>query len=171
MEPKPALEPKPSPGPKPEPTFADIVARVKPSVVTIRTESGSSGSGFVIDSRKALIATNRHVIAGAQKITVCFHDGISPAESLQAGVKLIHATADIAIIQVKLGRKLPPALCIGKTDVMREGEDVFTIGSPGGIGRVLEQTVTKGIISSAQRKVENTTCFQIDAPVNPGNSG
>jgi S1-C subfamily serine protease/regulator of sirC expression with transglutaminase-like and TPR domain len=156
-------------------SLADIYDRVQKSVVTVETDYGW-GSGFVVDGGKRLIATNRHVIAGGGKITVIFHDGVKPEKVEGVVVVKIHAAADVALIQVGGDRKLPAALSLGDCAKVRTGSDCFTIGSPGsGIAEgeqgILEQTMTKGIISAVSRTVENMKCFQIDAGLNPGNSG
>ena len=193
-EPEPEAPPEPAPDIEPEPeiipeqaakpeqnieTLEDVISRVKPSVVTVFTMHGS-GSGFVIDREKALIVTNRHVIKNGKKIWVRFYSGEDAEDTKDyTTVKVIriHKDSDIAILKIDCDTsQLPPALSIAKTDKVKQGESIFTIGTPSsGIkeigGGLLPQTVTEGIISATGRKVLKSECFQISAAINPGNSG
>jgi S1-C subfamily serine protease/lipoprotein NlpI len=160
---------------KKDESLADIFERVKVSVVTVKTEIGS-GTGFVVDAEKRLIVTNKHVITGGGKITVIFYDGVEPKEVKEITVVKVHSSADAALIQVGGNRPLPAAVKRGDTASVRAGDSVFAVGSPGsGIkevgGGILAQTLTKGIVSAVDRDVEGMKCFQIDAALNPGNSG
>jgi len=176
----PAPEPKPEPAPETQPeTLEDVIARVKPSVVTVLTDEGV-GSGFVIDRKNCLVVTNRHVIAGGRKIRVRFYsDEFAEKKKEFSVLKVlkIHKNADIAILKIDCGEsQLPPALATANTAEVRQGKEIFTIGSPGsGVkeigGGLLEQTATPGFISAIERIVLKTRCFQITAAINPGNSG
>ena len=155
--------------------LADIVKKVLPSVVTIFNEAGS-GSGFVVDREKRLIITNRHVIAGGGRIIVRIHYTTGAVDVTAAEVLRIHKATDLALIRITSDIDLPPALDIADSAQCEVGEDVFAIGSPGSGYReveqgVLEQTVTRGIVSAKNRNFASHKCLQIDAAISPGNSG
>jgi len=123
-----------------------------------------TGSGFVYDDRGHIL-TNNHVVSGAGKIKVTFHDG----ETAEAKVVGTDPGADVAVIQVDTNRyrSLPK----GNSDKLRVGEWVIAVGSPFG----LEQTVTAGIISATERGTvginQYESFLQTDCAINPGNSG
>jgi serine protease Do len=126
-----------------------------------------TGSGFVYDD-KGHIVTNNHVVDGAEKITVSFHDG----EELTAKVVGTDPKSDVAVIKVDSTNYRP--LPKGKSGSVRVGEWVLAIGSPFGF----DQTVTSGIISAIGRNDAHILgndgyedFLQTDAAINPGNSG
>jgi len=126
--------------------------------------AAGTGSGFVYDD-KGHILTNNHVVAGADKIVVTFHDGVQ----VPAKVVGTHPETDVAVIKVDTTEYRP--LPRGQSSKLRVGEWVVAIGSPFG----LDQTVTAGIISATKRKDVGINQFesfiQTDAAINPGNSG
>lgn len=161
------------------PDVADVVARVKPSVVAITTEITSyffnqtytqqgAGSGWIIDPN-GIIVTNNHVIEGAKTITVTLDSG----ESYPADVKSVATDTlnDLAI--VKINAKNLPSLHIGDSSKLRVGDWVIAIGNS--LGRGTRATV--GIVSqlgvSLQVDQDETLYNLIDtsAAINPGNSG
>ena len=167
-----------------EPSTADLIDALQPAVVNIsvvryeRTaavegnmsgqtkvaEHRIQGSGFFIDPSGILI-TNRHVIADAGEIFVVLHD----TTRLKASVIATAEQSDIALLKVNVGRAVP-TVTFGDSDGMRPGDPVFVIGNPFGLG----STVTAGIVSALDRNVvasESGSFFQIDAALNPGNSG
>jgi len=123
-----------------------------------------TGSGFVYDDRGHIL-TNNHVVSGADKITVTFHDG----EVAQAKIVGTDPDADVAVIKTEATSYRP--LPKGDSGKLRVGEWVMAIGSPFG----LEQTVTAGIISATERGTVGINKFesfiQTDCAINPGNSG
>ncbi|MDB5349633.1 MAG: htrA 1 [Planctomycetota bacterium] len=123
-----------------------------------------TGSGFVYDDRGHIL-TNNHVVSGADKITVTFHDG----ETAAAKVVGTDPDADVAVIKVDATQYRP--LPKGQSSKLRVGEWVIAVGSPFG----LEQTVTAGIISATERGTVGINKYesflQTDAAINPGNSG
>ncbi len=172
--------------------IADMVEMVSPSVVNVessRKVSGSSyfynqpffeeffgdansniensiGTGFVI-SKDGHIATNQHVIDGADDIVVNLNDG----RKLTAEVVGQDYEMDLAILKIEPGNDLVP-LQIGDSDKLRVGEWVIAIGNPYG----LDHTVTAGVVSAKGRpmQIENRIykdLIQTDAAINPGNSG
>ena len=154
-------------------SVAGLANRVLPSVVSITTGSGSTGSGFIIDS-SGFILTNNHVVEQAAlskgRILVTLNNG----EEFESKIIGREASYDLAILKI-LATGLP-ALQFGNSDEVAVGDSVIAIGSPLG----LSGTVTLGIISAKDRAVTaggsaGETSFinalQTDAAINPGNSG
>ena len=151
--------------------LAALVAALTPSVVEIKTIANTArgrmffeGAGFVIDP-SGLIATNRHVIAGAYEITAIVPD----FPPLSAKAVFISEWLDLAILKVDAGRPLP-AVMLGDSDAVRIGDPVLLMGNPLGIGRSL----STGVISALNRDIGETMFdhfFQTDAALNHGNSG
>ena len=154
-------------------SVAGLANRVLPSVVSITTGSGSTGSGFIIDS-SGFILTNNHVVEQAAlskgRILVTLNNG----EEFESKIIGRDASYDLAILKI-LATGLP-ALLFGNSDEVAVGDSVIAIGSPLG----LSGTVTLGIISAKDRAVTaggsaGETSFinalQTDAAINPGNSG
>ena len=154
-------------------SVAGLANRVLPSVVSITTACGSSGSGFIIDS-SGFILTNNHVVENAAlskaKIIVTLNNG----EEFESRIVGRDASYDLAVLKI-LATGLP-ALQFGDSDKVAVGDSVIAIGSPLG----LSGTVTLGIISAKDRAVtaggsagESSfiNALQTDAAINPGNSG
>jgi len=122
------------------------------------------GSGFVYDD-KGHILTNNHVVEGAEKITVVFHDGIE----LPATVVGRDDKSDVAV--VKVDNTSYPPLPRGDSAKLKVGDLVMAVGSP----FELSQSFTTGIISATERNTvginEYESFLQTDAAINPGNSG
>jgi putative serine protease PepD len=154
---------------------ADVVARVLPGVVNVKTVGfdGTKGeaSGVVID-RNGIIVTNNHVVAEARVLTVSFNDG-RHAQPVVAHVVGTAAERDLAIIRVALTDLIPVPL--GRSSKLRLGDDVLAIGFP--LGLTGGPTVTQGIVSGLDRTVHADGgpslegLLQTDAAINPGNSG
>ena len=137
----------------------------------------STGSGFVYkkDDKNAYIMTNYHVIDGADAVKVEFNDGNTLIDAKILGGEVY---SDIAVLTID-SNKANSVVEIGKSDEVKLADTVFTVGSP--MGKEYKGTVTKGILSGKDRLVEvNLTggssdyymkVLQIDAAVNPGNSG
>jgi hypothetical protein len=148
--------------------YEEIVARSKPAVVLIvneMTQGSTGGTGFFIDAN-GYIATNRHVIEDANRITVLTPDG----KRLPAWVVRYSTVFDAAIIKV-IGVGFP-TLPLGDSDTVRQGQEVLVVGYGGGfvpgMQSVAEVTVTRGIVSALRPAAG---LIQIDAAINPGNSG
>lgn len=125
-------------------------------------ESGL-GSGFVV-SPNGVILTNRHVVAGAEKIFVRFID----KRELPARVVGVDPLTDVAVLKIE-AQNLPTAT-LGDSAQLEVGQWVLAIGAPLG----LERTATQGIISALGRTLPNDSYvpfIQTDVPINPGNSG
>ena len=128
----------------------------------------ATGSGFVIDD-EGHVLTNAHVVEGASKIEVKF----SEDRTVDAELLGSDASTDMALLKVNTSKKLLKPLALGDSSKARVGDAVVAIGNPFG----LDRTVTTGIISALQRKLEAPNGFtidnviQTDAAINPGNSG
>ena len=141
------------------PSVADIYAAVSPGVVLVNTPTGT-GSGFVIDSR-GLVITNAHVVGDQERVTVDLADG----NRYVALIDDLDNDLDVARLEVVDGPPLT-ALAIGNSEQARLGEDVYAIGYP--LSDILSEnpTITRGILSG-----KGEGYLQIDAALNPGNSG
>ena len=168
--------------------IADIVDETMPAVVSITCmsvqevqsffgtqmqEAKSAGSGIIIDENddELFIATNNHVVAGSEKLTVTFAD----ENSVEGTIKGTDSKLDLAVVSVKKAdisdetkQKIKIAT-MGDSSSVRVGEMAIAIGNALGYG----QSVTTGIISATERSIEGVTgkYIQTDAAINPGNSG
>jgi serine protease Do len=130
----------------------------------------SLGSGFVIDEQ-GYILTNRHVIEGADEISVSFPDG----KRYEAKIVGQDARTDVALIKIEPKGKLTP-IPLGNSDQVEVGEWVMAVGNPFGLPGG-GNSVTVGVVSFKGRDLElgvrNTSVemIQTDAAINPGNSG
>lgn len=128
----------------------------------------SVGSGFIIDSR-GFALTNYHVVAQATDLLVSVFGDIK--RDLPATVVAVDTTADMALIKISGMPRFPEAR-LGNSAQAQPGDWVLAFGSPFG----LEQTVTKGIVSSRRESlvvqgVSYGNMLQTDAPINRGSSG
>jgi len=135
-----------------------------------------SGSGIIIaeNENELLIATNNHVVEGADNLTVTFIDG-STAEAV---IKGTDSDMDLAVIAVSLSSLSQDTMnnitvaTLGDSEELEMGEPVIAIGNALGYG----QSVTNGIISALNREItledgSTGTFIQTNAAINPGNSG
>ncbi|MCC6221455.1 MAG: trypsin-like peptidase domain-containing protein [Deltaproteobacteria bacterium] len=128
-----------------------------------------SGSGVIIDSAKAYIVTNYHVIEGAEQITVNLAGGRTEK------VRLVGQDPDndIALLQIVGDKRNLVAVQLGDSSALEVGQRVLAIGNPFG----LDRTLTTGIVSSLGRTIRAESgrliedIIQTDAAINPGNSG
>ena len=160
-------------------TVPEIANKVKPSVVGIEITAGSgltarSGVGTgIIMSEDGYIATNYHVVEGAEQISVVLSDRREYPATYIGGDEL----SDLAMIKVDVTGLTPATF--GNSDELVVGELAVAIGTPGGLD--LAGTTTDGIISAISRDVKiyddsgvmvkRMTLIQTNAAVNPGNSG
>ena len=159
-------------------SLADLYRDVSPSVVEITTQAessdpfgqprGGTGTGWLYDETH--IVTNQHVVDGAERVTVQFHDGTE----VQARVVGADGGTDVAVLE--LDGEAPSGtepLTRGASDDLEIGDPVVAIGSPFG----LEGSLTSGVVSGLGRTIEAPDGFaiddvvQTDAALNPGNSG
>jgi len=166
--------------------IADVVERVMPSVVVIRTEKiaykvgqnlfgltyrvpeqlRGEGSGVFIDRRGHLL-TSWHVVAGAKQVEVVLND----ERKLPARLVGFDRAADLAVLKVegRNGEEFVPVE-FGDSDAVRVGEVAIAIGSPFS----LQSSVTVGHVSQKGRRVQilpYEDFIQTDAAINEGNSG
>ncbi len=137
----------------------EIAKRVTPSIVSLTCRQ-SIGSGFFISEEQLL--TNAHVLCPAgETITVHFSDG----RELPGAVIDRDDDLDLALVEVAGASAVP--LPVGDAAIVSAGQKVVLIGTPLG----MEYTVHEGIVSHAARNMFGTAYVQVDANVNPGNSG
>jgi len=155
-----------------------VYQNVNRSVVNINTTgersfwgvtSEGEGSGSVID-RQGHVLTNFHVVDGAAQIRVTLFDG----SEYPAQVVGIDPATDVAVLKINTPAELLFPVAFGSSTNLLVGQRVFAIGNPFG----LERTLTTGIISSLNRSLPAKrtariikSIIQIDAAMNPGNSG
>ena len=148
---------------------------------TTQQEVEGSGSGIIVGKNddELLIATNYHVIEGADNVSVTCVDG----EVYEASVKGYDADRDLAVVSVALDDISDDTMDaitiapIGSSDDLKIGEQVIAIGNALGYG----QSVTTGIVSAKNRQLDDNgqaeedsdgvNLIQTDAAINPGNSG
>ncbi|MCK9356242.1 MAG: trypsin-like peptidase domain-containing protein [Dehalococcoidia bacterium] len=163
---------------EPLPSIADVVAKVKPSVVAINTEAVAydmfnrprtemgAGSGWII-SADGYIVTNNHVVEGATVVTVTLDDGTN----YEAGPVFTDPLTDLAV--VKIAADGLPVAETGDATALRVGDVVVAIGNSLGMGT----SATSGIVSAAGVSLSASAgqtlldLIQTDAAINPGNSG
>lgn len=176
---------------------SDIVDEVMPSIVAITNvsqteyqsfwgqsktyESASCGSGIIVsqDKEYLYVATNNHVVEGANSLTVTFAND----DTVSAEIKGTDPSTDLAVVKVALSSIKDDTMSaikvatLGSSDTLKVGESCIAIGNALGYG----QSVTTGVISALNREVSvsdsssstNYTAelIQTDAAINPGNSG
>jgi len=131
--------------------------------------SEGAGSGSVVD-RQGHILTNLHVVEDADQIEATLASGNTyPAELIGQD-----PATDVAILKIDAPAAELIPITLGNSTHLRVGQQVFAIGNPFG----LERTLTTGVISSLNRMLPSRqnyrlikSIIQIDAAMNPGNSG
>lgn len=185
------------------PNVSEVVKKVMPAIVAItnvgkeeinffgqqfQRDSASTGSGIIVGKNddELLIATNNHVVEGAEELTVCFSvdldDGADEEDKLvSALIKGTDPSSDLAVVSVKLDDIKDDVadeigiVQLGDSDQVEIGEWVVCIGNALGYG----QSTTTGIVSALDREVTVETTdgtvtnnmIQTDAAINFGNSG
>jgi putative serine protease PepD len=159
------------------PDWQAVIAAVDASVVSIQVQNSqgeAEGSGMVLDS-EGHVLTNNHVVAGAQdnKVIVTLSDG----RIFEADVVGTDQTTDLAVVKLVDAPSDLKAVSMGDSNSVQVGDPVMAVGNPLG----LANTATTGIVSALDRPVVATgetsdtpvvtNAIQIDAAVNPGNSG
>ena len=166
------------------PDFVELIEKVAPAVVNIRTTERASegprspfrrrapvppgedaprgeGSGFILTA-DGYVMTNAHVVDGANEVLVTMVD----KREFKAKIVGADERSDVALLKIEASGL--PTVKIGDVSRLRVGEWVLAIGSPFG----LDSTVTAGIVSAKQRETGSDIAFiQTDVAVNPGNSG
>lgn len=171
-------------------TVADIVDNVMPSIVSIACtvsqeysffgrsyseDAQGSGSGIIIgqNDKQVYIATNNHVIDGANTVIITFND----EEDVKAEIKGTDSSNDLAVVAVDIAdlkdstKRAIKVASLGKSENCKVGEMAVAIGNALGYG----QSVTVGVISALNREISSEdytmSLIQTDAAINPGNSG
>jgi len=158
----------------PPPAYSEIVYQIiRPSLVLIQSPNAdgeiSLGSGTIIDANGDIL-TSLHVVNGAKSIQLNFADGT------QSSASVVNTQPDIDIAVLKADK--PPAQIVpavlGNPNSMQVGDDAYVVGNPFG----LYSSMSAGVISGFNRTFQPTNTnltlkglIQIDAAVNPGNSG
>ena len=147
---------------------------------TMQQPTTSAGSGIIVsqDEDYIYIATNNHVVSGAETLTITFNDG----EAVEGTIKGTDSSCDLAVVSVAIKDIKEDTLSeikvatLGDSDSTVVGEAAIVIGNAMGYGT----SVTNGIISAKDREVSITdddgnvvtnSLLQTNAAVNPGNSG
>ncbi|MDX1615715.1 MAG: trypsin-like peptidase domain-containing protein [Candidatus Promineifilaceae bacterium] len=155
--------------------LGDLYQRINPGVVNVQvfTAEGlggqGAGSGFVLD-QEGHIVTNNHVVAGSQRVTVVFYNGLEA----QAEIVGTDDDSDLAVLKVEQMPEGVQVLDLADSDAVRPGDWVLAIGNPFRLGGSL----TIGIVSAVGRIIPSGVtpfsipqAIQTDAAINPGNSG
>ena len=168
-----------------EGSISSVASKVSPSVVSITTEStkqgwygpsvsAAAGTGFIL-SQDGYIMTNRHVVEGANSVSVILDNGTTYQDVKIVGTDPLN---DIAILKIKDASNLTPVQ-LGNSKTINIGQQVIAIGNA--LGQY-QNSVTEGIVSGIGRSLvasdsTGTTqeslsdMIQTDASINQGNSG
>jgi S1-C subfamily serine protease len=162
----------------PGPAFSQVVYdAIRPSLVLVQTTTTDAngtagqelGSGVVVDASGEIL-TALHVVADAKTIEVTFADGSKSS----ASISVRETASDIAVLQpATLPAGVGPAT-LGNPRGMQVGSDAYIVGNPFGLYGSLSAGVVSGLGRSFQEPNSNqviTGLIQVDAAVNPGNSG
>lgn len=145
----------------------------------INTNSNNEvGSGVVYKAvgDTFFILTNTHIVGNNDKVNITYDDN----KAATATVVGKDMWSDIAVLKATINNKNVQPIKIGRSNQLKLGESILVVGNP--LGNDFKNTVTKGIVSGLNRTVpvdfdkdnkndELINTFQIDASVNPGNSG
>ena len=157
------------------------VAELEKSVGRIFCELGGgrgTGTGFVVDTSKRLVATNHHVVAPPPKFEPCTSVEIafSPGKRQKVKVLHTHANRDLALLEVE--GDVPEALTLLGVDEVPKSTGLTVIGFPGGADQSKDEawkyvspSVSTGIVSRDHFDEKGVKVIQTDATMNPGNSG
>lgn len=128
--------------------------------------SKGEGSGVIFDAA-GYIATNYHVVQGANEIMVALNDG----KTVKGKLVGVDPVTDLAVVKIDAGNL--PTVQFGDSDSLMTGEPAIAIGNP--LGLEFRGSVTVGVISALNRTIEvgdrKFKLIQTDAAINPGNSG
>jgi len=158
-------------------SFKQIVNHLKEAVVIVSNPNGF-GAGFLVDP-SGLLLTNYHVVRGEKDndVTVFLKNKKGEIEKKtfrRVEVKAYSALLDCAQLKIpseQMGALQLPALDLADPESVQTGARVYAIGNPGVGDKMLEHSLTQGIISSNSRNFNDILYLQTTAAVNPGNSG
>jgi serine protease Do len=149
------------------------IAKLIPTVVAVFQRSAPAGGSGVLITHDGYALTNFHV-AGEDQFFKC---GLSDGKLYDAVLVGVDPTGDVALIKL-VGREDFPTATWGDSDAVRAGDWVYVLGNPFLLAADFQPTATYGIVSGVHRYqypantiLEYTDCLQVDASVNPGNSG
>lgn len=151
-----------------------ITSTTQRSLINSESSATAAGTGFIL-SKDGYIATNKHVVSGANKIGVLLDDGTAFEDVELIGTDPLN---DFAIIKIKDAKDLTP-IKLGDSKTISAGQQVIAIGNALG---AYQNSVTSGIISGKGRSLTATDSsrtqietlsdmIQTDAAINGGNSG
>lgn len=151
-----------------------ITSTTQKSLTSSESSATAAGTGFIL-SKDGYIATNKHVVSGANKIGVLLDDGTAFEDVELIGTDPLN---DFAIIKIKDAKDLTP-IKLGDSKTITAGQQVIAIGNALG---AYQNSVTSGIISGKGRSLTATDSsrtqyetlsdmIQTDAAINGGNSG
>jgi len=162
----------------PRPPFSvQVYQMIQPSLVLIQTDSDGAngevdhglGSGVIINEQGAIL-TSLHVVDGAKNILLTFADGTQA----QGAIMSAQPEIDIAVLSPSALPQLFLPATIGNPGALQVGDDAYVVGNPFG----LYSSMSAGVVSGLDRtfRPPNTDqvihgLIQVDAAVNPGNSG
>jgi S1-C subfamily serine protease len=141
-------------------TNAEIIQKVKPSVVFLQTATGA-GSGFIVES-SGLILTNAHVVEGTNSVTAKLSNGRVFIGSVLGRNEII----DLALVKIQADNLF--AADLGDSDAVAQGDSLYAMGYPFGLEG--DVSFKEGVLS---RRLTNkgVTYFETSAELHPGNSG
>jgi len=147
------------------PFFKEFFGNRLPDLKQQERKSHSLGSGVII-SANGYIVTNNHVVEGADEIVITL-----PNDDKEYKAKVIGEDPKTDLAVVKIEAKDLQVAKFGDSSNLLEGDIVFAIGNPFGVG----ETITQGIISALNKNNVGLNQYenfiQTDASINPGNSG
>ena len=152
---------------------AELARRVRPALAKILATPSDgqtySGTGFVVRS-DGLMVTNRHVVDDASTVDVHMTAADGHRMTLTGQVLGRGILADLAVIRLPAGRTYP-TLPLGNSDAVAQGDEITAWGYPSSNFLGDDPTLTRGIISSANRIFDDTKYIQTDATIAGGSSG
>jgi len=147
------------------PLFRDFFGGRLPDLKQQERKSHSLGSGVIVSS-DGYIITNNHVVEGADEIIITMAD-----DEKEYKAKIVGEDPKTDLAVIKIEAKGLHVARFGDSSTLQEGDVVFAIGNPFGMGG----TITQGIISALNKNNVGLNQYenfiQTDASINPGNSG
>lgn len=162
----------------PRPAFSAAVYQIiQPSLVWIESDSPGEenqsrtalGTGVIVDQNGSIL-TSLHVVDQATNIRLTFADGTHS----RAVIASAQPEKDIAVLQAETLPEMYIPATLGNAGAMRVGDEAYVVGNPFG----LYGSMSSGVISGFNRTFQPPGTaqaieglIQVDAAVNPGNSG
>ena len=158
-------------------SFDEMIGQLEEAVVFV-SNAGGLGAGFLIDAAGRLI-TNFHVVRGEKynDVTIFLKKDKGKIEKKnfrRVEVRAYSALLDCALLEIP-SKELEgidlPALDLAGPESIKTGARVYAVGNPGVGTKILDHTVSQGILSSTNRNFNDVLYLQTTAAANPGNSG